>query len=270
MKKKFIYPFLVLLSSCTFQKSYIVDSPNICNFQYEKEKNIKISTNNISLNAQGNYAFGKNFGAGLNFYTGGENLNYLTSYFGGDVNFEYFKHVNKLIYLELQTGYGICDNKLTSGQLDAGRVMEYGKNYTFKNNTTYQKIFLQPDITFKLKHISISNAVKISGVYFNNYNYTYEMDDNSDGDMHTINYYGHINFKNKYGLILQDVEEFKFNNCFFIQFVTSYSPNNIENGIAYGDHDSGYIKFKNPSVWVFKVFVGVDFKLGKNKNPLTF
>jgi len=276
MNKNIIYVFLVFLASCTFQKSVIVDPPNLCNFKYEKEKNLKIASNNLSLNFQGNYAFSKCFGAGLNLYSGAGDFNSKSGSFNGtDASLTFYKHFNEYVYFELQTGYGICRNNSSTNYEDMGSLLEYGVRTTYTSNTTYQKTFLQPELSFTLKRISINSAVKISGLYFNHYYYDYNSWDNSNGDEEVLTTEGSVTFNNKTGLVIEDIKEFKFGDCFFIQLVTSFSLHNIQTGTATSYYGGGYmsdktINFSNPNLWPFKVFVGFDIKLGKNKKPLNF
>jgi hypothetical protein len=156
-----------------------------------------------------------------------------------------------------------------------GSLIEYGARFTNTSNATYQKTFLQPEISFSFKRVSINSALKFSGLYFNHYYYDYYSWDNSNGDEEVITTEGSVTFNNKTGLMIEDIKEFKFGDCFFLQFVTSFSLHNIETGTANSHYGGGYvsgepINFSNPNLWPFKVFVGFDIKLGKNKKPLSF
>jgi len=280
MKKLIIYPFfIVFLTSCSIQKSVIIDAPNLCNFIYEKEKNIKIVSNNYSLQVQGNYAFNKCFGAGLNIYGNpvdifSESELNLKGFYGADASLTFYKYLNKVVYFELQNGYGMCYNNSLSYLIDG---LEYGTKTEYVSNTTYQKIFLQPEFSFILERMKvsrISTALKFSGLYFYDYYFSYNSRNNTE-ELSDIKTQGTVAFNNKASMLLEYINECKVGDCFFIQFVTSFPLYNIRNETNYYQTGGGQItdksiSFSNPCVWPFKVFIGFDIKLGKDKKLLNF
>lgn len=278
MKNIFYLLIFVFLSSCTIQKAYIVNPPNVNCFQFEKEKNLKVAINNLSLNTQFNVALNKMFGLSSSLY-GGFGHFYSNSGFGGlEIGGIFYKYLTNKKYFELQAGYGFCSNKLETGwPTDPFSFLGlHGTSFDCETNTNYHKLYLQPVFYYIGKKTSIGFALKFNTVYYNKYYYKFNQlldDGDGEGSDGREEREGTIAFNDKYGFVYEPVINIKFGSVFFIQFAGAIS-NNIVSGKAYEylngrlSTSQGEFTFSNPQHTYFKINAGLEFKLGKNKKPI--
>ncbi len=279
MKKHIFYLIIIIsLSSCTIQKAYIVNSPNVNCFKYEKEKNLKFAINNLSLNAQTNLALNNKFGLSASLYGGIGDLHAESGFGGAEIGGIYYKYLSNSKYFELQGGYGYCYNKIdTWWPTDPFMFVGlHGTSYSCISNTNYHKLYLQPTFFLVGKKASLGFALKCNTIYFNKYYFEFcnKLDDGagegSDGKRERE---GITSFNNKYGFMFEPVINFKLGQVFFIQFVGALS-NNIDTGKAYEyinnrpTNPFTEYSFSNPQHTYFKINVGFEFKLGKDKKPI--
>jgi hypothetical protein len=272
----------ISLSSCSNQKAYIVSSPNINCFKYEKEKNIKFAAQGLNYNLQTNVALNNKFGLTASLY-GGLNINEINrsgiklNFIGGEIGGIYYKYLTNHIYFESQLGYGYCDNNTDAGWASdpLSAMGLHGSSYFCETNTNYHKLFIQPCVFFIGKKKSLGLGLKVNSVYFVNYHYSFKNilvdGDTGSGYDTESGIEGETGFYNKLGFVFEPVINLKFKDVFYIQFIGALS-NNIHNGISNEYVASGPTSvehsFSNPQHIYFKINLGWEFKLGKNKKPI--
>lgn len=268
-----IYPFILLaflLPACSpvVQRAYIATSPNINCFNTAKEKNLKISLFANHYELQSNFALSKSFGISADL--SGAYLGQL----GGEIAGIYYKNFNERHYFELRSGYGYYYNNARINNLAWSFLAgERGKWYSSYSDTRYHKILIQPAYTIKHKKVNYGFGVKISAVYFDKYSYYRRI---REQDYYNYDTYSDVNFRYKWGFILEPVMRVQFNNSWFLQLSGIFS-NNIEKNplhwatVGHEGHlidqgQNGHVH--TPQHINFLFTFGYEIKFGNKKNSI--
>jgi len=256
---------IVLLSSCDpqfIQKTYIVNSPNVNCFQNENEKNIKLTGSGHQVEVQSDIALTNKYGIAATLFAGGWNpLQY-----GGEIGGIYFKSTpDDKFHYELQAGYGYFKDRSDIYRDLSPSYMTYKNWYRQNVNTNYHKLYIQPTAFIVKKWFKIGLSAKINAVYYTDYNFHYEkeeQDQNSD-----VFYISDSQFKNKLGFVFEPVLTIKIGKIFYIQAVKPFSTRIcnsqlLKNWNVYSENDGS---LKNPQVLSLLLNVGMEFKLEKRK-----
>jgi hypothetical protein len=284
MKKIVVLLLLICyFSSCVNQKAYIVNPPNFHYFKYEKEKVLKFAVNRTNVNILGNYAITDRIGFNASLFSGFNiseinNVKLNLNYFGGELSSSYYKYKSDHLYFDFQLGYGYCENNIKHWwTADPLYGMGYGLSTECEANVRYHKLFIQPGVFFIGKKKSLGLAVKVNSVYFTDYYYYYEQILEAGDNHYSLErgIRGKTAFRNKIGFVFEPVIHLKMGDVFFIQFIGAFS-NNIHRSYAY-EYLYAHIldppvlhEFPNPQHAFFKIYMGFEFTLGKNKKPIKY
>jgi hypothetical protein len=261
---------LVSLSSCsiimpvTMQRPYVATSPNVNCFEKSNEKNCKISLFVNHYDLQSNFVLSKKFG--LSFGIDGA----FNGQYGGEIAGIFYKRFNATNYFEVQCGYGYFTNQSTmvNQAWDAGALIEYGEHYSRTVNTNYHKIFIQPTYFCYSRKVNYGFAVKISANYFNNYDYHYNLRDDSKGDEDYTDLSSTANFNYKWNFVCEPVLKIDFERILFIQ-LSGILSSNIQSSTIYHYHNGNPAskeadgKLNNPDHLDFVLTIGYEIKFGR-------
>lgn len=201
--------FILFLTSCLkelMQKAYITNPPNICFFDSTKTTKIKFAGNLKYLENQLSYRLSDKWGISSNLLVGSRKQ------YGGDLGLVFYKNIKNKNYFELATGYGYFNSQFHMKHSINQSLIFFGPYYYQNINSTYHKLFLQPNYFISNNKNNLGFTLRFSASYFSNYNCTYVVSTYNGEYNNPPSEYSTSKFKNKIGFTFEPMFTIRFKN----------------------------------------------------------